>query len=122
MSVSYDEKLRAYDALIAAVPGLARKGKTMAYTSMNGNMFSFLSQGGRLAFRLSKADREDFLARYPDAVVEEHGTVMKDYVEVPDGLLADPAALRQLFELSVENARNLKPKATTRRKPAASGT
>lgn len=52
MTWSRDDKLEIYAALIAAVPNLDLKGKTVRYTSMNGNMFSFLSEDGELAFRL----------------------------------------------------------------------
>lgn len=116
--MSHDEKLVVYDALIAGVDGLERKGKASAYTSMNGNMFSFLSPEGVLAFRLSKPERTAFLEHCPDAVVEQYGSVMRDYVEVADEIIEDGAGLRALFEQSVANAHALRPKATTRRRKA----
>jgi len=39
-----EETLELYDKLIAALPGVERKGATMHYTSLNGNMFSFLTK------------------------------------------------------------------------------
>jgi TfoX/Sxy family transcriptional regulator of competence genes len=119
MPISRDAKLAAFEELVAATADLERKGKTMPYTSMNGNMFSFLSKDGELAFRLARADRDAFLERFPDAVVEQYGAVMKDYVEVPDAILEDGDELQRLFALSVEQARALKPKATTRPKKKA---
>ncbi|MEO8229338.1 MAG: hypothetical protein ABI628_06195 [Chloroflexota bacterium] len=39
------ERLQLYDRLIAAVPGVVRKGASMPYTSVNGHMFSYLYAG-----------------------------------------------------------------------------
>ena len=103
-----------YEGLIAGVPDVERKGKATPYTSMNGNMFSFLGQGGVLAFRLSKGERAAFLGEHPGAVMEQYGAVMKDYVAVPDAVLEDGEALGELWGRCVANARTLKPKATTR--------
>jgi len=47
-----EETLELYDKLIAALPGVERKGATIPYTSLNGNMFSFLNKEGKLGFRL----------------------------------------------------------------------
>lgn len=116
MPITRDAKLAAYEAVIAETPDLERKGKTMPYTSINGNMFSFLAKDGVLAFRFDRPERTRFLERHPDAVVEQYGAVMKDYVEIPDAIIEDGDELRRLFALSVEQARALKPKATTRRK------
>lgn len=115
MTWSRDDKLEIYAALIAAVPNLDLKGKTVRYTSMNGNMFSFLSKDGELAFRLGSVDREAFLERYPDAVVEQYGSVMKDYVAITDPVLDDDTELTRLFATSVANARTLQAKPTKRR-------
>ncbi len=115
MAMSREEKLAIYERLVAAVDGIERKGATMPYTSLNGNMFSFLSPAGELAFRLAKAEREAFLALYPDAVVMQHGRLMKDYIEVPAAILEDADALSALFQQSLSHARTLKPKATTRK-------
>jgi len=116
MALSRDDKLAVYETLVAETPDLKVKGKKTAYTSMNGNMFSFLSPEGDLAFRFQKADREAFLERFPEAVVVQYDTVMKDYVGLPDPLIEDRDELRRLFASSVEQARALKPKATTRPK------
>ena len=116
MSWSFSRKLERYDTLIESVPNLQRKGKASSYTSMNGNMFSFLSPSGDLAFRLPKARRATFLERYPGAVVVQHNTVMKDYVDVPDEILEDESALNALFAEVMANAATLKPKPTNRKK------
>lgn len=51
------ERLELYDRLIAAHPGLERKGAGLPYTSVNGHMFSFLSQAGALGLRLPEEAR-----------------------------------------------------------------
>lgn len=108
MSDEYEALLERYRAIVDTVPDVELKGKTMPYTSMNGNMFSFLGKDGVLAFRLSKEDRSVFLEDHPNAIVEQYGAVMKDYVDVTD--LVDGPAIEALFAEVVENARTLKPK------------
>ncbi len=46
------EKLALYEKLVAANPNVERKGATMPYTSLNGHMFSFLTETGTVAIRL----------------------------------------------------------------------
>lgn len=112
MGLTRDEKLARYESLIAAVPDIERKGKTMPYTSVNGNMFSFLGKGDVLAFRLSKSERDAFLQQHQDAVVVQYDAVMKDYVAIPDHILEDDAELVTLWNRCVANARTLKVKPT----------
>jgi len=114
MSWTRERKLAAYEALVSGVPDVERKGRTMPYTSMNGNMFSFLSTDGVLALRLERRERDRFLDAHPEALVVQHGAVMHDYVEIPVELLDDPLALEALFAECVANARTLKPKPTKR--------
>jgi len=116
MPATLDQKLARYEQLIAATPDVDRKGKTSPYTSMNGNMFSFIGKDETLAFRLSAADRTRFLDRFPDAVVEQHGSLMKHYVAVPDQMLDNAERLGELWGKVVANARELKPRETKRRK------
>jgi TfoX/Sxy family transcriptional regulator of competence genes len=106
--------LTAYDALVATRPNVERKGATMPYTSMNGNMFSFLTPDGTLALRLSASDRDAFMAQYGSTLVEQHGAVMKEYVAVPADLLARIDEVKPWFDRSCDYAGSLKPKRTTR--------
>ena len=43
------DKLALYEKLVAANPGVERKGATHPYTSLNGHMFSWLHPSGSLA-------------------------------------------------------------------------
>jgi hypothetical protein len=106
--------IERYDAIIATRPGIERKGASMPYTSINGHMFSFLTPEGVLALRLSPADRERFLSSHPDAIVERHRRVLKEYVAVPDELFASTEALAPLFALSAGHVASLPPKPTKR--------
>jgi hypothetical protein len=109
-----EDALRAYDALVATHPDLERKGATMPYTSLNGNMFSFLTPDGILALRLAAVDREAFLERYATQLVEQHGAVMKEYVAVPADLLGRLEELAPWFDRSCDYVNSLKPKKTAR--------
>ena len=53
------DKLDLYEKVVATLPGVDRKGATVLYTSVNGNMFSYLSKTGTLALLLP-AEAGDF--------------------------------------------------------------
>jgi septal ring-binding cell division protein DamX len=110
----YAESLARFEALVAATPGIERKGAMMPYTSLHGHMFSFLAKDGTLALRLPADARAAFLAKHKTRLCEQHGHVMVEYVVVPSAVLARPATLRPYFEASVAYVRSLEPKATTR--------
>ena len=113
-ATTIDDATRAYEQVIATVPGVARKGAKLPYTSVNGNMSSFLDSG-TLALRLSKADRDRFIAEFGTGLHMSQGHVMKEYVTVPAHLLADTPRLASWFEASWSYASSLKPKPTTRK-------
>ena len=109
------ENYNTYKTLIDSIKGLELKGATMPYTSLNGNMFSFLSKEGKVGIRLGKEEREDFLKKHKTTLFEAHGTVLKEYVTVPDKLLKSPKELKPYLELSLEYAKTLKPKPTKKK-------
>ena len=104
-----------YDQLIASIPELQRKGDANPYTSLNGNMFTLLHQQ-RLAIRLPELEREKFLKKYETTLFEAYGTVMKEYVAVPDNLLAKTKELKPYLSMSYEYAKTLRTKPTTQKK------
>jgi hypothetical protein len=110
------DKLALYEKLVATVPGVERKGATVPYTSLNGNMFSYLGKTGTLALRLPEPAREAFLARYKTTLCTQYGIVQKEYVEVPDALLQKTVELKKHFADSFKYVSSLKPKPTTRPK------
>ena len=115
---TYAENLQFYEKLVATNPKVERKGATMPYTSVNGHMFSLLTKQGWLALRLSAAEREAFLKKYKTRLCEQYGTIMKEYVEVPNALLKKTQELRKFFDLSYAYVSSLKPKPTTRKAAA----
>jgi len=106
------ETLALYEQLVATAPGVQRKGANVPYTSLNGNMFSYLDQQGQLALRLPPEARAAFLARYPTGPVKPYGVVQPEYVYVPSDLLAETEELQPYFAQSVAYAQSLKPKPT----------
>ena len=114
----YAAKLALYEKLIATNPAIERKGDTMPYTSLNGHMFSVLAKDGSLGLRLSKEDREEFIKKHNSELMKQYGVVMKEYVIVPDKLLANTKELEKYFDLSYEYVKSLKPKPTTKAKTA----
>jgi hypothetical protein len=113
-------RLEQYERLVATVPDLERKGASVPYTSVNGNMSSFLTEDGTLALRLSPADRDSFMNRFSTSLHEAHGTVMREYVTVPDTVLADIDEVAPWFSASYGYVASLKAKPTVRRKAAGS--
>jgi TfoX/Sxy family transcriptional regulator of competence genes len=105
-----------YEALVRTLPEVERKGDANPYTSLNGNMFTLLHQSQTLAIRLPAEEREKFLKKYKTTLFEAYGAVMKEYVRVPDSLLAKTAELRKYLDLSYEYAKTLKTKPTTKKK------
>jgi len=104
-----------YDKLIATLPAIERKGDANPYTSLNGNMFTLLHQS-RLAIRLPEDEREKFMKKYKTTLFEAYGTVMKEYVAVPDSLLAKTKELQKYLDLSYQYAQTLKPKPTRKKR------
>ena len=104
-----------YDKLIATNPKIERKGAANPYTSLNGNMFTLMHQSS-LAIRLPEDKREEFLRNYNATLFTAYGTVMKEYVAVPDALLKKTKELQKYLEFSYEYAKTLKPK-PTKKKP-----
>lgn len=108
------DKLEQYERLVRTVPGIDRKGASIPYTSMNGNMFSYLESDGTLALRLPAEARQKFIERYKTGLHVGRGVVQKEYVDVPAALLANTKELSPYFAQSVEYAKSLKPKPTKR--------
>lgn len=111
-----EDKLVLYEKLVATHPSLERKGAAMPYTSVNGHMFSFLSETGTVALRLPTEEREAFLKKHKTKLCEQHGRVLKEYVEVPDLLLGKTRELKKYFDLSYTYVNSLSPKPAKRAK------
>jgi len=111
-----EDKLELYKQLIAIHPDIELKGgKKLPYTSHNGNMFTQLTKAGKIGLRLGKAEREAFIEQYDTQLLVSYGAVLKEYVEVPDDLLANIDTLKPYLEMSYAYAQTLKPKPTKKK-------
>ena len=108
------DKLKAYDHLIALFPDLERKGATMPYTSINGNMFSFLDKDGYCGLRLPEEERNGFIKKHKTKLCEAHGVVLKEYVLVPEEIFNDSKNLKNYFSMSLQYVNTLKSKTKTK--------
>ena len=107
------EALVLYQAVVEASGSDAMiKGAKNPYTSRNGHMFSFLTQEGTMAIRLSDELGEQFQSEFDSGPVMQYGSVMRGYVSVPAELLSDPAALARWFDQSWDWIGSLPPKPT----------
>lgn len=109
------DKLELYEKLVATNPRVELKGVAMPYTSLNGHMFSFLTKTGMLAIRLSAEHRDAFIKKFKSKFCKQHGTILKEYVEVPDSLLKKTTELKAYFDLSYEYVASMKPKPTNKK-------
>lgn len=115
------DRLAMYERLIATNPRIERKGDTMPYTSLNGHMFSVLNKDGIVVLRLPADQRDAFMRKYKTEPVIMYGALMKEYVAVPDALLAKTSEIKTWFDASLAYVASLKPKPTTRKQTAKSG-
>jgi hypothetical protein len=111
----YASALGLYEKLVRTNPNVTRKGKTVPYTSLNGHMFSFLSKDGQVSLRLPKEERELFISKYETELSLQYGSVMKEYVVVPNDLLSKTGELKTYFDMSYEYVGSLKPKPTKKK-------
>lgn len=111
--MSSADAVALYDAALASL-GVERKGASMPYTSVNGNMFSFVAKDGAVALRLGAADRAAFLAEHQTTHSVQHGVTQKEYVVAPPKLVARTADLAAWLTRSLAYATSLPAKATTR--------
>ena len=110
------DKLERYKQLLDLHPEIELKGGLkLPYTSHQGNMFSQLTKAGVLGLRLDQAAREAFLAEYDNGLLETYGTIMKEYVAVPDYLLEDAQGLLPYLEQSYAYAKTRKPQPRKRK-------
>jgi TfoX/Sxy family transcriptional regulator of competence genes len=110
------DKVALYDKLIATCPQIERNGDANPYTAVNGNMFTILVGSERLGIRLPEEERAKFLKKYGASLLEAYGAVMKEYVAVPDELLAKTKELAKYLDLSFAYAGTLKAKPTRKKK------
>ena len=61
--------LSIYKQIVATQPGIERKGKANPYTSMNGNMFSFITKEGELKLNLEDEIQKGAAITHDGAVV-----------------------------------------------------
>lgn len=108
----YQAQLASYRRLAARLPAVEIKGAANPYTSLNGHMFSYLHPSGALALRLPPDEREAFLQRFQTRLFEAYGVVQKEYLAVPDDLLADTDQLAPFFHAAFGYVSAMKPKPT----------
>ena len=104
------EALALYEAMVASCPEVERKGATMPFTSVNGNMFSVLHPSGAVALRLPPEARATFLAVHNSKLFDAYGVVQKEYVTMSLEQLRDPSLTALYFSESFEYSKTLKPK------------
>jgi hypothetical protein len=109
------DKVLLYRQLLDSVDGVDTKSNFgSAYTAINGNMYTMISKHGVVGIRLPEPERSAFLVEYSTDPFrgDPAWPPAKEFVAVPDDLLADTEALKPYLELSLRYVRTLKPKPT----------
>lgn len=108
--MTYQEKLKRYDAIVALCDRFERKGKTMPYTSANGHMFSLLNKDGELGFRFSKDVQQRYIEEFSSSLYTSYNAIMKGYVLIPEDMFKDPNQLATYLNESYDYVMSLKSK------------
>jgi len=95
---------------------ISRKGKTMPYTSLNGHMFSFVDKENELSLRLPKEVQTELIENQGGRFSYQYGAKMNGYAILPKNILDDEKRMKELFRISFEYIKSLKPKPTKRKK------
>ena len=106
----WEKQLEFYDALIATVPGLKRKGNKAPTTTANGYMFSQLNKAGEIGIRLPKEIGKTFIEVHNTGPFKSYGAVMKDYVLIPTHLYTNIPLLTATLKQAHEYVLSLPPK------------
>ena len=117
------DKVLLYERLLESVGVDTRSNFGSAYTAVNGNMYTMISKHGVVGIRLPEPDRSAFLDKYSTELFrgDPAWPPAKEFVAVPDDLLADTEALKPYLEISLRYVQTLKPKLARKGKPRASG-
>src|SRR4051812_26371554 len=73
------DKIALYEKVVAQFPDVKRKGDNVPYTSLNGNMYSYLAKNGTMALRLPEEVRDDFLKEHNARLMQVYGITQKEY-------------------------------------------
>lgn len=100
--------LEIYSKLISENPNFSKKGKTTAYTSSNGYMFSYVNKANEIGIRLSKEDTELFAEKYEVLPFISHGSKMRNYVLISkEALKNDWNFVSEMLQKSFEHVNSL---------------
>ena len=105
-------KIMRYKKLAGLHRDSELKGDTIPYTALNGHMYSYFNKDGFVARRLPEAIKAAFIEKYNTTLVSAYGIVQKEYVVVPDSLLAKTEELLPYLESGHNYVSSLKPKLT----------
>lgn len=104
------EKILLYKKLVGLHLASVVKGETIPYTALNGHMYSYFNKNGFVALRLPDVVKAAFIKKYNTTLVTACGIVQKEYVVVPDSLLANTEELLSYLEAGHDYVSSLKPK------------
>lgn len=110
-----EKNLKQFQLATSLVPEMELKGKNMWYTSMNGNMYTFMGKEGVLGIRLEKADYLAFREKYQVGDLKSYGAVMREYVPIPQKLFEDTDSLKHYMEMTHAYAKTLPAKPTKKK-------
>lgn len=111
-----EKQIKQFDLIVSMIPEIERKGKGSPYTSINGNMYTMMRKDGVLGIRLSKDERAKFMETHGSEPFENYGSMIKEYVTVPEKVLMDTELMVEYLKMSHEYTKTLPKKATKSKK------
>lgn len=106
----WEENYARYKELVGLCPRFELKGKTVPYTSANGQMFSQLNKDGELGIRFSNPIQEKYLQELDTTPFKSYGAALRGYILVPEEMWDDLERLANLLKESYDYVMSLGPK------------
>lgn len=105
--------LTAFDRMIAGVEGVERRGATMPYVAVNGNMYAMINKADTIGLMLSDKDFATFISTYNAKPFESiPGLQTKNFVAIPPTMYVDLRTMQMWFKLGYAYAARLPAKPT----------
>lgn len=108
--MTFTEAETLYDSLLAQLPEMQRKGKSVPYKSINGHMFTLVNKDGELGTRIGEKRVKEMQASGEAEQFRSHNANMRGYIKLSDTMLKDTKRCLAFFEEAQAHVLTLKAK------------
>ena len=121
MAISDQKVLAAFELMLGGVEGVERKGATLSYVSLNGNMYAMVSKREVIGILVEASDWKSFELAGGTPFEAVPGIPLKGFGAVPVSMFKDRLQLQSWFRRAHAAAEKLPPKPEIRLKPLDMG-